>query len=60
VREVAVLVDCEQGDAEQLAAAGYRLHAAVTLSQLLDHWRATGGIDEATFERVQNHLAPLA
>lgn len=52
VRDVAVLVDREQGGAEQLAAAGYQLHAAVTLSQLLDHWRATGGIDDATYERV--------
>jgi len=53
VRDVAVLVDREQGGAEQLAAAGYQLHAAVTLSQLLDHWRATGGIDEATYEQVR-------
>jgi uridine monophosphate synthetase len=52
VRDVAVLVDREQGGAEQLAAAGYQLHAAVTLSQLLDYWRATDGIDEATYERV--------
>jgi uridine monophosphate synthetase len=52
VRDVAVLVDREQGGADELAAAGYQLHAAVTLSQLLDHWRATGGIDEATYERV--------
>ena len=53
VRDVAVLVDREQGGAEQLAAAGYQLHAAVTLNQLLDHWRATSGIDEATYERVR-------
>ena len=46
VRDVAVLVDREQGGADQLGAAGYHLHAAVTLSQLLDHWRATGGIDD--------------
>jgi uridine monophosphate synthetase len=52
VRDVAVLVDREQGGAAELAAAGYQLHAAVTLSQLLDHWRATGGIDEATYHRV--------
>jgi uridine monophosphate synthetase len=57
VRDVAVLVDREQGGAEQLAAAGYQLHAAVTLSQLLDHWRVTGGIDEATFERVHAYSA---
>jgi uridine monophosphate synthetase len=57
VRDVAVLVDREQGGAEQLAAAGYNLHAAVTLSQLLDHWRATAGIDEATYERVREYSA---
>jgi orotate phosphoribosyltransferase len=57
VRDVAVLVDREQGGAEQLAAAGYQLHAAVTLSQLLDHWRVTGGIDEATYERVHAYSA---
>jgi uridine monophosphate synthetase len=57
VRDVAVLVDREQGGAAQLAAAGYHLHAAVTLSQLLDHWRATSGIDEATYERVRAYSA---
>jgi uridine monophosphate synthetase len=55
VRDVAVLVDREQGGAAQLTAAGYRLHAAVTLSQLLDYWRATGGIDQATYERVKEY-----
>jgi uridine monophosphate synthetase len=57
VRDVAVLVDREQGGAEQLAAAGYQLHAAVTLSQLLDHWRTTDGIDEATYKRVRAYTA---
>lgn len=57
VRDVAVLVDREQGGAAELASAGYQLHAAVTLSQLLNHWRATGGIDEATYERVHAYTA---
>jgi uridine monophosphate synthetase len=57
VRDVAVLVDREQGGAQELAAAGYHLHAAVTLTQLLDHWRATGGLDEATYERVGAYTA---
>ncbi len=47
----------EQGGAAQLAAAGYQLHAAVTLGQLLDYWRATGGIDAATYERVREYIA---
>jgi uridine monophosphate synthetase len=58
VRDVAVLVDREQGGAQQLAAAGYHLHAAVTLSQLLDHWRATAGIDEAIYESVRAYTTP--
>ena len=57
VRDVAVLVDREQGGPQQLAAAGYTLHAAVRLGQLLDHWRASGGIDEATYTRVREYLA---
>lgn len=56
VRDVVVLVDREQGGPRQLAAAGYVLHAAARLGQLLDHWRATGGIDEATYERVEAYL----
>ncbi len=56
-RDVAVLVDREQGGPEQLAAAGYTLHAAVRLSQLLDYWHATGGIDAATYERVRAYQA---
>jgi uridine monophosphate synthetase len=57
VRDIAVLVDREQGGAQQLAAAGYQLHAAVTLNQILDHWRTTGGIDEATYDRVRAYTA---
>lgn len=45
VRDVAVLVDREQGGPKMLAEAGYTLHAALRLSQLIDYWRATGGID---------------
>jgi orotate phosphoribosyltransferase len=57
VRDVAVLVDREQGGPEQLAAAGYTLHAAVRLGQLLDYWRASDGIDDATYARVKAYQA---
>ena len=56
VRDVAVLVDREQGGREQLAAAGYTLHAAVRISELLEHWRAAGGIDAATYARVREYF----
>ncbi len=57
VHDVAVLVDREQGGPEQLAAAGYTLHAATRLSQLLDYWHAAGGIDDATYAKVRAYLA---
>ncbi|SRR5579875_632434 len=57
VRDVAVLVDREQGAAAQLNAAGYTLHAAVRISRLLGYWRASGGMDEATYTRVASYLA---
>ena len=53
VRDVVVLIDREQGARETLAAAGYRLHAVVTLGQLLDAWQA-GGV--ATPEQVRTVL----
>ncbi len=57
VHDVAVLVDREQGGPEQLAAAGYTLHAATRLSQLLDYWHVAGGIDDATYAKVRAYLA---
>lgn len=57
VQDVAVLIDREQGAPEQLATAGYTLHAALQLGQLLDYWRGTGAIDEATYERVRAYQA---
>jgi uridine monophosphate synthetase len=57
VRDVAVLVDREQGGVAQMRQAGYALHAAVTLTQLLEHWRATKALDLATYERVRAYRA---
>lgn len=57
VRDVAVLVDREQGGTAQLAAAGYALHAAMRLSQLLSYFRRTGSIDEARYAEVTAYFA---
>lgn len=57
VRDIAVLIDREQGGPEQLAAAGYTLHAATRLSQLLAYFRRTGGIDEGRYAEVTAYFA---
>jgi orotate phosphoribosyltransferase len=56
VRDIVVLVDREQGGREQLAAAGYTLHAAVTLSDLLTIYRRTGVIDDDRYAQVVDYL----
>jgi uridine monophosphate synthetase len=44
VRDVVVLIDRQSGAGEALAAAGYRLHAVLSLGQLLDHWEQNGAV----------------
>jgi uridine monophosphate synthetase len=56
VRDVAVLVDREQGGPRVLADAGYTLHAALRLSQLLTYWRGAGAIDEVTDARLRTYF----
>ncbi|HET9109894.1 MAG TPA: hypothetical protein VFN78_03620 [Ktedonobacterales bacterium] len=55
--DVVVLVDREQGGPEAVAAAGYTLRAAVTISDLLAYWRETGGIAEDIYQRVTDYFA---
>ena len=44
VKNVIVLIDRQSGAAEALAEAGYRLHAVLTLSDLLDYYEAAHSI----------------
>ena len=57
VRDIVVLIDREQGAAELLAGAGYRLHAVATLSQLLDIWQASAAISATQADEVRRFLA---
>lgn len=57
VRDIAVLIDREQGGREQLAGAGYTLHAAARLSDLLPIYRRTGVIGDDAYERLVEYLA---
>src|SRR3989338_1144687 len=56
VRDVAVLVDREQGGAKQLADAGYRLNAATPFSKLLDYYHRVGKIDEAKYKEAKDYM----
>ena len=55
VADVAVLIDREQGGPENLAAKGYRLHAALTMSQILAGLQAAGRISARQVEAVKNY-----
>ena len=44
IEDVVVLIDRRSGAADALAAAGYRLHAVMTLPEMLEHWARTGQV----------------
>lgn len=56
-QDVVVLVDRQSGAAGGLAAQGVRLHAVFTLTQLLDHWQATGRIPAEQIQAARAFLA---
>jgi uridine monophosphate synthetase len=58
VRDVVVLIDREQGAAKALAAAGYRLHAAIALRKLLALWRAAGAVSDQQLDDILSTLDP--
>ncbi len=57
VRDVVVLIDRQSGAAEALQAAGYRLHAVFTLSELLDAWEQDGRVSAEQAAEVRLFLA---
>jgi uridine monophosphate synthetase len=56
VQDVVVLVDREQGGGAALAEKGYRLHAVLTIHQILDTLHAEQRIDGETLARVKAYL----
>jgi uridine monophosphate synthetase len=47
VRDVIVLIDRQSGAGEALQQAGFRLHAVMNLTAMLEYWRQKGSITEA-------------
>ena len=56
VRDVVVLIDREQGGGAELAEAGYRLHAVLRLSEMLDLLTEAGRISAAQRDEVTGSL----
>ena len=56
VQDVAVLIDREQGGAEALRAKGYRLHAALTLPEIIKTLHGLGRISSTEAQQVQAYL----
>ncbi len=57
IEDVVVLIDRGSGAAEALAAAGYRLHAFMTLPQMLDHWAQTGRVPAGQIAAARTFLS---
>jgi len=56
VEDVVVLIDRQSGAAQALAQSGCRLHAVLTLTDLLDYWEATGRIDPDQITATRNFI----
>ena len=57
VKDVVVLIDRGSGTRALLRHSDLRLHSVFSLEQLLDHWRATGGVEEELLEQAGNFIA---
>jgi uridine monophosphate synthetase len=56
VRDVVVLIDRHSGAREALEQAGFRLHAVLTILELLDYWEKTGQVDEGKISATRGFL----
>jgi len=57
VRDVVVLIDRQSGAAQALEQAGCRLHAVLTLGEMLDHWEQAGRVEQAHTRAAREFLA---
>lgn len=60
VKDVVVLLDREQGGANQLSKAGYTLHSAMNLSDLMDYYKQQGKISEEKYNEVLSYIKAQA
>jgi uridine monophosphate synthetase len=56
VRDVVVLIDRQSGAKEALEQAGFRLHAVLTISELLDYWERGGKVEQGKIAATRAFL----
>jgi uridine monophosphate synthetase len=56
VKDVVVLIDRQSGAKESLEKAGFRLHAVLTITELLDYWEKTGKVEQRKIEETRAFL----
>jgi uridine monophosphate synthetase len=56
VKDVVVLIDRQSGAKELLEQAGFRLHAVLTITQLLDYWGKTGKVETDKISATREFL----
>jgi len=57
VQDVVVLIDRQSGAKEALEQAGLRLHAVLTIGELLDDWEATGKVPAEKIAATREFLS---
>ena len=57
VNDLLVLIDRQSGASSRLAQEDVKLHAVVTLSELLDEWERSGAVDQDRVEEVRSWSA---
>ncbi len=56
VKDVVVLIDRQSGAKESLAQAGYSLHAALAITQMLDYYESTGKVEKSKIGEAREFL----
>ena len=56
IKDVVVLIDRQSGAKEALAEAGFRLHAVLTITELLDYWEKTGKVEKEKIAATRKFL----
>ena len=57
VKHVVVLIDRQSGAAQALEAAGYQMHAVLTLTAMLDHWEQSRRVELDKIHATREFLA---